>query len=52
MVSNVSFWICDTSILQPKFQHHPQESHSSGPHRAHGPVQGRLSTAETPDKII
>ena len=37
MVFNVSFWICGTGILQPKIQHHPQESYSSGSH----PAQGR-----------
>ena len=37
MVSNVSYWIYGTRILQPKFKHHPQESHSSGVHHVQGP---------------
>ena len=41
MVPNLSFWICDTSILQPKFQQHPQENHSSGRDRAQGASAGQ-----------
>ena len=37
MAPNVSVWKYGTGILQPKYQHHPQESHSSGPHHAQGP---------------
>ena len=30
-------WMCGTGILQPKFEHHPQESHSSSSDHAQGP---------------
>ena len=55
MVSNVSFWICGTGILQPKFQHHPQESHSSGSHHAqakrqagHSQQKGQTKSSSLP----
>ena len=56
MVPNVSFWKYGTGILQLKYQHHPQESHNSGPHHVQGPSakhaihnrRASLPTTETP----
>ena len=56
MVPNVSFWKYGTGILQPKYQHLPQESHSSGPNHTQLPsakhaihsIKASLPMTDTP----